>query len=55
LYLDDDVLADKKIIQAYADAIIGNPEKDGFVGKSVLPHDGRNSTTAVHMAQTSFF
>ena len=55
LYLDDDVLADKKIIQAYADAIIDNPEKDGFVGKSVLPHDGRNSTTAVHMAQTSFF
>jgi len=55
LYLDDDVLADKKIIQAYTNAIIDNPEKDGFVGKSILSRDGRNSTTAVHMAQTVFF
>jgi glycosyltransferase involved in cell wall biosynthesis len=55
LYLDDDVMPDENIIVAYADAILANPDKDGFVGKSILPKQFKPSTEAVHMAQTSFF
>ncbi|CAJ0894484.1 13381_t:CDS:10 [Entrophospora sp. SA101] len=52
---NDDVLVDEKIISAYTDSLLNNPEKDGFVGKSILPRDNRQATDAVHMAQTSFF
>ena len=55
LYLDDDVLPDEKIVKFYAEAILTNPEKDGFVGKSILTKGFKRSTDAVHMAQTSFF
>lgn len=45
LYLDDDVLPKENIITAYTDAILANPEKDGFVGKSILPKGSENLVT----------
>lgn len=55
LYLDDDVIPDKNIIIKYVDSLIENPQKDGFVGNSILEKNKYHSTDSVHMAQTTFF
>ena len=56
VFLDDDVIPDPAIIDAYTDAIEAHGTAvDGFVGYSDLPSEPRVYPTAVHLSGVSFF
>lgn len=54
LFLDDDVVVDRNLLIAYADAIKYHSDAKVFVGMSALPRDGRYWTDGMH-ASTTFF
>lgn len=55
LFLDDDVVPDAGIIEAYADAIRAHPRATGFIGHSVLPPPSNARQAGVHIAGVAFF
>lgn len=55
LFLDDDVIPDKEIVNAYVKTIREHPKANGFVGMSRLPYDDRLWTDAIHLNSTFFW
>ena len=55
LFLDDDVIPDRRILVEYCKAIRKNPGARGFVGLSEMPHDGRLWTDAIHVSTLYFW
>jgi hypothetical protein len=56
LFLDDDVVPDRNIVEAYKNAILAHGDQfDGFVGSTVLPTEENIFPTAVHLSDVSYF
>ena len=55
LFLDDDVIPDRRILVEYCKAIRENPDARGFVGLSEMPRDGRLWTDAIHISCLFFW
>ena len=55
LFLDDDVVPDAHILEAYAAAIATHPRATGFIGTSLLPPPTTARQAGVHIAGVAYF
>lgn len=55
LFLDDDVVPEPDILEAYAAAIRAHPQATGFIGHSILPPPVNGRQAGVHIAGVAFF